>query len=170
MTRKIAILFLWITFLGTAQIPSGYYNNATGTGFTLKTKLKTIINPHTQLSYGSGLWTLFQTSDIRPNGLVWDIYSNCDFIFGSVANGGHQDDGTLGTVECQRYNKEHTFPKSWFGGQVYPMYSDAFIVMPADKKDNGLRASIVYAPVSASVTTTYGNGFKIGTCAAANYP
>ncbi|RAR70083.1 endonuclease [Flavobacterium aciduliphilum] len=169
MKKHLYLLFL-SSFFAVAQIPAGYYNNATGTGFTLKTQLKTIINPHTQLVYGSGLWSLFQTSDLRPNGYVWDIYSNCNFVFGAVVNGGQQDDGTQGNAECQRYNKEHTFPKSWFGGQIYPMYSDAFIVMPADKKDNAMRGSIVYATVSPSVTTTYGNGFKIGNCATPNYP
>jgi len=154
----------------TANIPTGYYNSATGTGFTLKTQLYNIINPHTTLVYGSGLWNLFQTSDVRSDGYVWEIYSNCNFIFGTVANGGQQDDGTLGTVECQRFNKEHTFPKSWFGGQVYPMYSDAFIVMPSDKKDNGMRGNLAYATVSPSVTNTIGNGWKIGSCVTPNYP
>jgi len=154
----------------TASIPVGYYNNATGTGYTLKTQLYSIIAPHTTLVFGSGLWNLFATSDVRPDGYVWDIYSNCNFIFGLVANGGNQDDGTLGTLECQRFNKEHTFPKSWFGGQVYPMYSDAFIVMPSDKKANGLRGNLVYANVASNVTNSIGNGWRIGSCVTANYP
>jgi len=154
----------------TLSIPNGYYDTATGTGFTLKTQLFNIINQHTIIAYSAGLWAMFQTSDVRPNGNVWDIYSNCNFIFGTVANGGHQDDGTLGTIECQRFNKEHTFPKSWFGGvNGTPMYSDAFNVMPADKKDNGLRGSLAYGLVS-STTTTQGNGWKIGACVAPNYP
>ena len=170
-TNKLYLALLLFNFILFAQIPTGYYNSATGTEFTLKTQLYNIINPHTTLIYGSGLWNLYQTSDVRPNGNVWDIYSNCDFIFGTVANGGNQDDGTLGTLECQRYNKEHTFPKSWFSGAAgMPMYSDAFNVMPSDKKYNGMRGNLAYATVSSTVTTTYGNGFKIGSCAAPNYP
>ena len=168
--KKYFYLVLLCHFFAFAQIPNGYYNNATGSGFTLKTQLYNIVSPHTTLVYGSGLWNLFQTSDVRPDGYVWEIYSNCDFIFGTVASGGQQDDGTLGTVECQRFNKEHTFPKSWFGGQVYPMYSDAFIVMPSDKKDNGLRGNLAYATVNPSVTNNIGNGWRIGSCVTPNYP
>ena len=163
----LLLLFKTIVF---AQIPPEYYNSATGTGFPLKTQLYNKISPHTTLVFGSGLWSLFQTSDVRPDGYVWEIYSNCNFVFGTVANGGQQDDGTLGTAECQRFNKEHTFPKSWFGGQVYPMYSDAFIVMPSDKKDNNSRGNLAYATVSSSVTNPIGNGWKIGSCVTPNYP
>ena len=184
MKRILTLLLLSFTLFTVAQetakngnvnttmsIPAGYYNTATGTGFTLKTQLYNIINPHTVISYGAGLWNLFTTSDVRPNGDVWDIYSNCDFIFGTVVNGGNQDDGTLGTAECQRFNKEHTFPKSWFGAATgTPMYSDAFIVMPSDKKDNNSRGNLVYATVNSSVTNSVGNGWKIGSCVAPNYP
>ena len=104
--KKNYLLLLLLSFcVGFSQIPAGYYNSATGTGFTLKTQLYNKISPHTVLIYGSGLWNLYQTSDVRPNGTVWDIYSTCNFIFGTVANGGNQDDGTLGNAECQRYNK-----------------------------------------------------------------
>ncbi len=169
--RKIysLLLILSITF-GFAQIPNGYYDTATGTGFTLKTQLFNKINPHTTLVYGSGLWNLYSTSDVRPDGFVWDIYSTCNFIFGTVANGGNQDDGLLGTIECQRFNKEHTFPKSWFGGvSGTQMYSDAFHVMPADKKDNGMRGSLAYGMVGTATYTT-SNGSKIGDCITPNYP
>ena len=50
------------------------------------------------------------------------------------------------------------------------MYSDAFIVMPSDKKDNNSRGNLVYATVNPSVTNSIGNGWKIGTCVAPNYP
>lgn len=169
--KNLYSLFLLITLTsGFAQIPNGYYDNATGTGFALKTQLNSIISSHNTLIYGSGLWNLFTTSDVRPDGYVWEIYSNCNFVFGTVANGGNQDDGTLGTIECQRFNKEHTFPQSWFGGQVYPMYSDAHIVMPADKKDNGMRQSLAYGMVASNVVNPIGNGWKIGTCTTPNYP
>ena len=171
MKKTILILSLLISVISFAQIPTGYYNTATGTGFALKTQLFTKIKSHTTVSYSPGLWTLYYTSDVRPDGKVWDIYANCNFIFGTAtATGGNQDDGTGGTSECQKYNREHTFPQSWFGGQVYPMYSDAFIVMPSDKKDNGLRGNLAYGTVNPSVTNPIGNGWKIGSCITPNYP
>ncbi len=171
MKKKYSYILLFIVSSSLGQIPTGYYNNATGTGFTLKTQLFNIINPHTTLVYGSGLWALYPSSDARPDGKVWDIYTNCNFTFGLPANGGNQDIGTGGTAECQFFNKEHTFPKSWFGGiNGTAMYSDAFHVMPTDKKNNSLRGNLAYGLVSPTVTNSIGNGWKIGTCVAPNYP
>jgi endonuclease I len=171
MKKKYSYILLLIVSCGFAQIPTGYYNNATGSGFTLKTQLYNIISPHTTLVYGSGLWALYPSSDVRPDGKVWDIYSNCNFTFGLPANGGNQDIGTGGNVECQFFNKEHTFPKSWFGGvNGTAMYSDAFHVMPTDKKNNSLRGNLAYGLVDPAVTNSIGNGWKIGNCVAPNYP
>ena len=174
--KKIYVLFLSLSMaVGFAQTcPSNlttYYSSATGTGYTLKTQLFNIIGSHTALSYTPGLWNLYYTSDVRPDGKVWDVYSNCNFVFGSVASGGNQDNGTGGSSECERYNREHTFPKSWFGGTSgIPMYTDAFHVMPTDKKDNGQRGSIPYGVVGGTPTYTTSNGSKIGICTAPNAP
>ncbi|MEY2923317.1 MAG: hypothetical protein RL108_1943, partial [Bacteroidota bacterium] len=72
MKHLFSLLFFASATLGFAQIPAGYYDTATGTGFTLKTQLYNKISPHTTLIYGSGLWSLFTTSDVRPDGYVWD--------------------------------------------------------------------------------------------------
>lgn len=154
----IAILLFTISF---SQIPQGYYDNATGTGYTLKTQLFNIINQHNVVSYSPGLWNLYTTTDARADGKVWDIYTTCNFTFGT-GTGGNQDQGSGGTAECQFFNKEHTFPKSWFGGvSGTPMYSDAFHVMPTDKKVNGNRGNLAYGIVgTASFTSS--NGCKIG--------
>lgn len=34
--------------------------------------------------------------------------TECEFTFGSP----YQDRGTSGTAECQRYNREHSFPRA----------------------------------------------------------
>jgi hypothetical protein len=39
--------FLFIVTASFAQAPAGYYNNATGSGYTLKTQLYNIIKDHT---------------------------------------------------------------------------------------------------------------------------
>lgn len=159
MKNSYAYLFLVVSLTGFAQIPSGYYNTATGTGYTLKTQLYNKIKNHTAVSY-SGLWTLYETTDKRPDGKVWDIYSNCNMVFGPVSEGGNQDNGSSGTSECQRFNREHTFPKSWFDDAT-PMYTDAFHVMPTDKKVNGLRGNMPYGKVGTATYTSL-NGSKVG--------
>jgi hypothetical protein len=44
------------------QAPAGYYNNATGSGYTLKTQLYNI-KDHTVQDY-AGLYVTYETSDI----------------------------------------------------------------------------------------------------------
>lgn len=166
MKKIYSIALLLIAALGFAQIPNNYYATATGTGFTLKTQLYNKISSHTNVGY-SGLWTLYYTSDAKANGKVWDIYSNCDFTFGT-GTGGNQDNGSGGTSECQKYNREHTFPKSWFQDAA-PMYSDAFHVMPTDKKVNSVRGNYAYGIVGTA-TYTSTNGTKFGNCVAPGYP
>ena len=157
ITLSIVLLLSGIAF---AQIPSGYYSTATGTGFALKTQLHNIIKNHIDNTYG-GLYTTYQTSDVKPNGSVWDMYTNCDFIFGTVANGGQQDNGTNVTAECQLFNREHTIPQSYFGSGAVPMYSDAHFVLPADKKVNATRDDFPYGVV-VNATYTSNNGAKLG--------
>lgn len=150
------VLFLYSVF-AFSQIPAGYYDNATGkTGATLKTALFNIIKTHTVRTY-SNLWTDFQTTDKRNDGYVWDMYSSCNLDF--VAN---KDNGTGGTTECDKYNREHSFPNSWFGGdESSPMYTDLFHLYPTDKKVNNTRSNYIYGEVqTASYTSS--NGSMLG--------
>ena len=165
MKKNYTYLLLLITFFSFSQIPAGYYSAATGTGFVLKTQLKNIISTHTNLTY-TGLWTLYPLSDKRADGKVWDMYSSCNLVFGTIASGGNQDNGTLGTVPCERFNREHSFPKSWFGGSTSSDPGcDAFHVMPTDKKINSVRSNYCYGTVPAANNTmpsTYPTTCKIG--------
>lgn len=171
MKKNITLLtFLLYSLFSWAQIPAGYYNTATGTGYTLKTNLKKIIDnqndgltsEHISVDQGyAGLYTTYQTSDVKSNGYVWDMYSNCDFIFGTVANGGQQDNGTAVSAECQLFNREHTVPQSYFGNGTQPMYSDAHFVIPSDKKVNATRDDFPYGVV-ATASYTSDNGSKLG--------
>ncbi|WP_298121302.1 endonuclease [Flavobacterium sp.] len=164
MKKYIQIISLLIVTISFGQIPAGYYNTATGTGYTLKTQLYNIINGHTDQGYG-GLYTTYQTSDkdffYENNGSLLDMYtenptgSECEFTYGV-----NQDDGTLGTAECQRYNREHLVPQSVFGSAT-PMYSDAHFVVPSDKYVNAQRGDFPFGRVNVA-NNTYTNGSKRG--------
>jgi endonuclease I len=159
MIKKIISIALFLTFsiVTLSQIPTGYYATAEGkSGAILKTSLFNIIKGHTERTYAD-LWTDFQTTDVRPDGKVWDMYSNCVFTF--VTN---QDAGSGGTAECQFYNREHSFPKSWFGGEILPMYTDLFHLYPTDKFVNNARGNLIFGSVT-STNATFNNGSKIGT-------
>lgn len=162
---KQLLIFLLAGFLAIsahAQIPSGYYNTATGTGATLKTQLYNIIKGHTSVSYDY-LWTAFKTTDDVANQGVylWDTYSNCNFLLGSDQCGNYSG-------ECSCYNREHSFPKSWFGGTTAPMYTDLFHVIPTDGYVNNQRGNYPYGEVS-SPTYTSNAGLKLGPCSYPGY-
>jgi endonuclease I len=160
----IAALAILIVQNNYAQAPAGYYDSATGTGYTLKTQLYNIIKGHTVRSYDQ-LWTDFYSTDRKTNGYVWDIYSDkpgstpaYDYTFFTEQCGNYSGEGSC-------YNREHSFPKSWFD-DASPMYSELFHLYPTDGYVNGKRSNYPFGEVgTASWTST--NGSKLGT---SNYP
>lgn len=77
--KKLLFPFLFLSFSIYSQIPSGYYDTATGTGYTLKTQLYNIILGHIDNGYTPGLWITYQTSDrdlyYENDNTILDIYS-----------------------------------------------------------------------------------------------
>ena len=76
---KRIIIFLLFSTSAIAQIPNGYYDSATGTGFALKSQLHIILKNYIPKSYNS-LWSLYSHSAYRDNyyendGSLLDIYS-----------------------------------------------------------------------------------------------
>ncbi len=164
----LSLLLLTILVITQAQPPSGYYDNATGkTGATLKTALYNIIKGHTEVSYTPGVWNAFYTTDKKVNDKVWDMYSD-------IPGGTPPYEYTLGTNQCGNYsgenscyNREHSFPKSWFG-DVAPMNVDIFHLYPTDGYVNGKRSNYPYGTVSSPTWTSL-NGSKLGPCSAPGY-
>ena len=52
-----------------------------------------------------GLWSLYRTTDVRPNGTIWDMYSTKEWRYGSEQCGNYDYVG-----DC--YNREHSMPKN----------------------------------------------------------
>lgn len=146
-------------------IPAGYYNSTAGlNGSALRVALHNIIKNHTVGSYAGAL-TAFQTTDVKPNGKVWDMYSDIpggvspyEYSFGQTGQGGTEGLG---------YNREHSFPASWFN-DASPMYSDLWILYPTDAKVNGYRSNYPYGQVGTASTTSL-NGSKVGNSVSPGY-
>ncbi len=146
----------------SSQIPDGYYSTATGSGSELKTQLHHIVKDHNSQSYNS-LWTHFETTDATFSGKVWDIYSDipCQeppYIF---TFGDDQDSGFGGNQEGDVYNREHSMPRSWFGGAVNPMNTDLYHIYPVDKHVNAVRDNYPFGMVDNPTWTSL-NGGKLG--------
>jgi endonuclease I len=167
LSRVILLFFLSGKVLTYGQIPPGYYDPANGlTGQPLQSALHNIIKGHTVVSYSS-LWTYFQTTDKKSDGTVWDMYSDVPggtlpyvYHFGTDQCGNYSAEG-----DC--YNREHSWPKSWFG-DIPPMNSDIFHLYPTDGYVNGRRDNYPYGEVGTASWTSQ-NGSKLGNCTWTGY-
>jgi endonuclease I len=150
-----------------SSYPPGYYDSAAGLlGDDLQAALHDIIDNHTIISY-DGLWTAFYTTDDKPNGMVWDMYSDIpggtppyEYEFGVDQGGSAGQEGT-------GYNREHSWPSSWYGGSGTP-YTDVFMVYPTDNEVNNRRGSYPYGEVESPTWTSL-NGSKLGPCSYPGY-
>lgn len=167
--RKYFLLLMLVSGLlqVSGQIPSGYYNGTEGLeGTALRSALHTIIDNHTSISYTS-IWTHVQTTDKKSNGKVWDMYSDVpggtppyEFTFSSDQCGNYS-----GEADC--YNREHSWPQSWFNSNS-PMVSDLFHIYPTDGYVNGQRGNYAFGEVGTATWTSQ-NGSKKGNCVYPGY-
>ncbi|RTY97350.1 T9SS type A sorting domain-containing protein [Flavobacterium sp. RSP49] len=173
MKQIYSLLFLFLFTAGFAQAPAGYYTNATGTGYTLKTQLYNIIKDHTVKTYAE-LYVTYETSDIdnffEKDGTVLDMYSEnpagADPYTYTIAT--TQRCGSSGYAkEGDCYNREHIIPQSIFS-EALPMVSDAHFITPTDGEVNGIRSNYPHSVVATATQTTL-NGSKLGASTTAGY-
>lgn len=146
-----------------AQTPSGYYTAAKGKkASALKTALFGIVADHTARSYNQ-LWEDFKTTDVRADGKIWDMYSNTtNYTPGGSAQGGSYKG------EGDSYNREHSFPKSWFD-DAKPMYTDLFHLYPTDGYVNNRRSNYPFGETEGETYQSSGGFSKVGACTVAGY-
>lgn len=164
------ILFLFLCpFFGKAQAPAGYYDAANGLfGDSLRAALHQIISNHSPVAY-SQIFAIFPDTDAKADQSVWDMYSdipgsNPPYAYYFVASdqcGNYSQEG-----DC--FNREHSFPKSWFGGEVMPMFSDLHHVYPTDGFVNGKRGNLPYGEVGQAEWVSL-NGSRLGSNTVAGY-
>ncbi|MBV7268615.1 endonuclease [Winogradskyella luteola] len=182
----ILLLAILTSALGFAQIPAGYYDHATGTGYTLKTQLKRIINDiddpeinntieeeHNQQTYNSldpfnATYERDFYYEVNGDNTILDMYSenpngNDPYNYSPVSDecGNFNSEG-----DC--YNKEHVIPQSVFNSQL-PMYSDAHHLIPTDGRVNGFRSNFPFGRVDdnqlvnqSGISNPTQNGSKLG--------
>lgn len=167
LTRKLFVLSLLLSFSTSlfAQAPAGYYKSAEGKNKqALLEALCDIIGPHTDVGY-DGLWRVYETSDVYPGtNKIWDMYSTATFYAGKDQCGNYSNVG-----DC--YNREHSFPKSWFD-EAQPMKSDAFHIYPTDGKVNGQRSNYPYGECANGTYLQNGSNKgtgKLGKCTFPGY-
>ena len=143
--RWAIALVLITTWMGAeATIPAGYYNSLDGkSGEALKDAIHELATRHTTLSYGS-LWIYFAETDCQADNQskVWDMYSDRTYYFRG------------GTSGVYGMHKEHSMPKSWWGGydetQGYAGYTDINHLYPADGDANMAKSNYPLGEVSSA--------------------
>ena len=161
--KKLFSLVIALTFalLAVAQ-PANYYNSANGlTGHQLKVALHGIIKGHTSIYYAQ-LWNAFWSTDNKGNGVVWDMYSDRPngtppyvYYLGQDQCGNYSGEG-----DC--YNREHSWPQSWFNNDATAL-TDLHHIFPVDGWVNNKRANFAFGEVGSASWTSQ-NGSKLGSC------
>lgn len=152
--RRLAwtVIFVLCGIIINATIPTGYYNSAEGKNKgALLEALELIVGEHKTLGYGD-LWDLYYESDVTSEGYIWDMYSTSKYTPGRNQCGSYSKIG-----DC--YNREHSFPKSWFDDRS-PMYSDAFHIYPTDGKVNGQRSNYPFGECANGSYVSSSGGVK----------
>lgn len=161
---------------GEYQYYSGSYYDSIGDsaissgGTTLISKLKTLIQPSSAFGYAN-IWTFNEQYDCYPSdydgtdpltgnaypttnnttkrGKMWDMYSDQNWT--SVTD----RCGSYSTVG-DKYNREHSMPKSWFGGsESNQPGTDPNHLFNTDGKVNGVRSNYAYGEVTTVKTNCY---------------
>lgn len=151
----LPVLLCLLSVVALAFDKTTYYAAADGKkGSALKTALCGIIYDHEARTYAS-LWEDFKTTDRRADGKVWDIYSGItNFTFGTDQAGNYKTEGDV-------YNREHSFPKSWFN-DAKPMYTDLYHLYPTDGYVNNRRSNYCFGEVSTITYSSSGGFSKLG--------
>ena len=170
MNLKYRMAFMLLSLLGVlasvAEVPAGYYSSCEGkSGQALLKALYEKISSHTNVGY-DGLWEVYRKSDVRADGGLWDIYSTKQWGSNFTRCGNYSVIG-----DC--VNREHSLPKSWWGGGKATQYSDAFHLYPTDGKVNGQRSNYPFGEC-ANGTKLASNGSvqplgRLGNCTFPGY-
>ncbi|CAC9461333.1 HNH endonuclease signature motif containing protein [bacterium endosymbiont of Bathymodiolus sp. 5 South] len=162
--KKILVLVFSVTLVTLYGCSSTPVAKEAVTGEPLREQLFHIISKHKVLKYRE-LWKAFKQTDALPNqpDKVFDIYSyngdNTAYIYKFFTDqcGHYKKEG-----DC--YNREHSFPKTWWGGSLnVPMATDLYHIYPTDGYVNNMRAAYPYAGVVNSKKTKFStNKSKMG--------
>ena len=136
-------------------------------GTTLLSALNSLIEPSNAFGYDN-IWTFNETYDCYPSnyngtdpltgnvypttdntakrGKMWDMYSD------KTWTGTSQRAGNVQSYVGGTYNREHSMPKSWFGGSYSNQPgTDPNHLFNTDGKVNGIRSNYAYGEVTGEV-------------------
>jgi len=157
----------------------GYYSSIDPSAVDddLKGQLQVLTANHKVFEYDD-VWAIFASVDqLLPTYPCDTNSSHIPDVYSSYCWDPEQNQVTGG--ECGNYkkegdcfNREHLWPKSWFGGfdQGQNAQTDLFELWPSDGYVNGLRGNLPFGDVDpATVKYTSSSGCLIGDCVSSEY-
>ncbi len=133
-----------------AEAPQGYYKSLDGLSEgQLKTAIYELVRNFTKVSSYSALPQYFQRTDVYPeSNRWWDMYS----------------DIPLYAPKFTGLNREHSFPKSWWGGsEGVSAYVDLNHLYPSEAAANMAKSNYPLGEVSRTEKVKFDNGVsKVG--------
>ena len=122
---------------------------------SLLTALRDITSPGSAGSYDQ-LWDTYKTCYVKANGKMMDYYSSIsNFTPGTDQAGNCPSEGA-------KYNREHSIPKSWWGGATTNQGADPYIVVPTDGWVNSMRSNYAFGMVNSATKSSSGGYSKLG--------
>lgn len=146
------VVFVFAKTITSASSLPNYYADLQGkSGKSLFDAVQKVTKTgYSSLGY-DGLWAAYKYTDLYDNGYVWDMYSDCTWKSINSNHCGNYSD------ECDCYNREHSIPKSWYGGTTSGPGCDIFHLVPTDGKVNGIRSNYPFGEVGSADYNKHGN-------------
>lgn len=144
--RFFSLFLAAAAFSVSAEIPTAYYSRLDGkSGENLKTAAFEVINPHSTISSYTDLPKYFMKTDLYPESMRWwDMYSDIP-VYAPTFSG--------------LMNREHAFPKSWWGGSTdIPAYVDLNHLYPSEARANQAKSNY---PLGMVQTPKFDNGITL---------
>lgn len=146
MKKLILCLAFALSLLNiSAAVPQGYYNSLDGKADgQLKTAIWQLVHKFTLISSYQDLPKYFQKTDVYPNSKRWwDMYSDIPLYAPSFSG----------------LNREHSFPKSWWGGSTtVSAYVDLNHLYPSEASANMAKSNWPLGVVDRSKKMVFENG------------
>ncbi len=145
LRSRLSLLAAFAALCSMAEIPAGYYSSLNGkTDGDLKTAVHNIIKNFTRVSSYNDLPRYFQVTDVYPDSRRWwDMYSDIPLYAPSFTG----------------LNREHSFPKSWWGGsESVGAYVDLNHLYPSERAANSAKSNYPLGTVDMNQPVKFNNG------------
>ena len=142
-----ALVAIFAVSASKAEIPSSYYNSLNGKkDGELKTAIHNLVRNFTEISSYQNLPSYFQRTDVYPDSRRWwDMYSDIPLYAPSFSG----------------LNREHSFPKSWWGGlTTVPAYVDLNHLYPSEMAANTAKNNYPLGTVNRNQNIKFNNGIS----------